>query len=280
MTSPEKPQFMRWFQERFWANWQVRALTYLQRAFYRALLLEAFYCSTAPDLPNDDALLWRLADAESLELWQANKGPVLALFQVVAEGERQVLVDSTLREEWGRLEHWRDKSRAGGKASAASRSKKNQPDSQQPLNGGSMVVQPNANGGSTVVQPNVNQAQQAQPDGSSNKSRVEKRRKEKEKTSSSSVGLVNGKATTTTAKAPVEITKKLVAWGFDVEAVDKLWAACRAKKKDCTEAEVLRFCDLKWNQRRQGGESVRNWVGFLLCAVPKCFEEVEGRMAG
>jgi len=247
-------------------------MTHLQRHFYRALLLAAFDCRTAPDLPSDEALLWHLADAESLEVWQANKGPVLAMFKLVVNGEGHVLVDSTLREEWRRLVEWRKKSKVGGKASAASRSKKNQSDSEQCLNGGSTVVEERSNGGSTVVQSDSNQAV---ADGSSNRieeNRIEKNRKEKT-SSSSSVGLVNGKATTTTS-APDLLLKELMPLGWEVDSVNRLWRGCVAVKPECTAEEVLRYYDVKFNQFKKTGK-IGNWVGFLTTAVPKCFEEAE-----
>lgn len=57
---------------------------------------------------------------------------------------------------------------------------------------------------------------------------------------------------------------------LDEEAVVSLWVECRMRVGDCTAEEVLYFAREKSLISRNG--KIQNPVGFLLTAVPKCFE--------
>lgn len=57
---------------------------------------------------------------------------------------------------------------------------------------------------------------------------------------------------------------------FDNEAVTSLWQECRIRARNCTAEEVLFFAKEKSLICRNG--KIQNPVGFLLAAVPKCFE--------
>lgn len=56
----------------------------------------------------------------------------------------------------------------------------------------------------------------------------------------------------------------------DEEAVTSLWDECRMRAGDCTAEEVLYFAKEKSLITRNG--KIQNPLGFLLTAVPKCFE--------
>jgi len=49
-----------------------------------------------------------------------------------------------------------------------------------------------------------------------------------------------------------------------------LWTECRSRAKDCTPEEVLSFVEAKASIALNG--KIQNPVGFLLTAVPRCFE--------
>ena len=63
--------------------------------------------------------------------------------------------------------------------------------------------------------------------------------------------------------------QQLVAF-FDGDAVTLLWNECQMRAPDCTTDEVLYFARQKASVCRNG--KIQNPVGFLLTAVPKCFE--------
>jgi len=56
----------------------------------------------------------------------------------------------------------------------------------------------------------------------------------------------------------------------DNEAVQLLWAECLTRARDCTAEEVLYFVNAKASIINTG--RIQNPIGFLLAAVPKCFE--------
>jgi hypothetical protein len=81
--------------------------------------------------------------------------------------------------------------------------------------------------------------------------------------------------TSTTSLAsdlPAEIMKGLlrVVPFMDEQAVWMLWTECRARVSDCTVNEILGFVQAKATIALNG--KIQNPVGFLLTAVPKCFE--------
>lgn len=99
-SSSFEPSYCCWFERDFWADRHVVKMTWLQRHFYRALLQAAFFCSSRPYLPDDEEL-WTYADAESLEMWQREKGPVLAKFQKFTdESGRSMLRHKRLDSDW------------------------------------------------------------------------------------------------------------------------------------------------------------------------------------
>lgn len=57
---------------------------------------------------------------------------------------------------------------------------------------------------------------------------------------------------------------------IDNEATERLWNQCRSRVPDCTADEVLHFSRAKTVLFSSG--KINNPVGFLLFAVPKCFE--------
>lgn len=98
-----KPPYMCWFEGDFWADRDVIKMTWLQRHFYRALLLAAFQCDTRPYLPDDDGRLWRLADARNAQAWKDNREAVLSKFTRLTDGRgRNVLANKRVLEEWRR----------------------------------------------------------------------------------------------------------------------------------------------------------------------------------
>jgi hypothetical protein len=77
---------------------------------------------------------------------------------------------------------------------------------------------------------------------------------------------------TTVAEFPAELSKglqKLLPY-IDQEAIALLWTDCRARANDCSPDEILNFVRLKGSIALNG--RINNPVGFLLRAVPKCFE--------
>lgn len=76
----------------------------------------------------------------------------------------------------------------------------------------------------------------------------------------------------TSSSVPHDLAKGLyeIVPVFDEEAVVSLWKECRIRAGDCTTEEVLYFAKEKSLVCRNG--KIQNPVGFLLAAVPKCFE--------
>ena len=57
---------------------------------------------------------------------------------------------------------------------------------------------------------------------------------------------------------------------IDEQAVLMLWSECQSRAKECTDEEVLSFVEAKASIALNG--KIQNPVGFLLTAVPRCFE--------
>jgi hypothetical protein len=68
----------------------------------------------------------------------------------------------------------------------------------------------------------------------------------------------------------VTALQQLPSFFFDHEAVTLLWNECQMRVPDCTIDEVVHFAGQKAAVCRNG--KIQNPVGFLLTAVPKCFE--------
>ncbi len=67
----------------------------------------------------------------------------------------------------------------------------------------------------------------------------------------------------------VEGIRQIVPF-IDDEAISLLWQQCRSRANDCTAKEILHFSHGKASILRSG--RIQNPTGFLLIAVPKCFE--------
>jgi hypothetical protein len=102
-----KPLYQPWSEEAFRADHQVYAMTPVQRWMYRTALQAAFFCSTRPYLPDDDAQLWMLAGCESPKQWDRNKDVVRAMFTPVELDGARLLSRKRLVEDWNRLEEKR-----------------------------------------------------------------------------------------------------------------------------------------------------------------------------
>jgi uncharacterized protein YdaU (DUF1376 family) len=123
-----KAMYQPWDQEQFNADIRVRKMTSMQRWVYKTLLQEAFVCSCRPDLPDDDEVLWMLADCEDLEDWLVYKPAVIKMFEKEEVDGKKILFHRRLRKDWDRLLAKREaKSEGGRKAAEAKRSKKEQP---------------------------------------------------------------------------------------------------------------------------------------------------------
>src|SRR5579862_5064450 len=98
----------------FWGDVDVRAMTHIQRSYYRTLLLDAFLCPKFPFLPDDDNYLWKIADASSLAMWKKNSGPVRAKFIPFLENGVALLRNPILDKEWARIKGHSENARKGG----------------------------------------------------------------------------------------------------------------------------------------------------------------------
>jgi uncharacterized protein YdaU (DUF1376 family) len=118
-----KPLYQPWSEEEFRADVYVYAMTPVQRWMYRTLLQAAFFCSTRPNLPNDDSMLWMLAGCESRKQWEENKEVVRAMFTPIEHDGVALLGQKRVLADWGRLEEKRqaysEAGRRGGKTTAA-----------------------------------------------------------------------------------------------------------------------------------------------------------------
>jgi hypothetical protein len=127
-----KPLYMPWSEEAFRADIQVMAMTTLQRWMYRALLQAAFFHSTRPYLPDEDAQLWMLAGCENEKQWERNKAAVRAAFTPVEIDGVRLLSRKRLVEDWTRIMEKRqalaEAGRKGGQANAKPEQSKCLPD--------------------------------------------------------------------------------------------------------------------------------------------------------
>lgn len=102
-----KPLYQPWNEEAFRADHRVYAMTPAQRWMYRTSLQAAFFCSTRPYLPDDDAQLWMLAGCESRKQWESNKDVVRSMFTPVELEGVRLLSQKRLLADWNRLEEKR-----------------------------------------------------------------------------------------------------------------------------------------------------------------------------
>jgi hypothetical protein len=99
-----KPQWMRWYEDSFQADLRVRYMKPTQRHFYRALIIQSFYCGTRPYLPDNDDLLWMLADANDKEHWMEHREVVRGMFIPVVIDEQPLLSHGKILREWKNTE--------------------------------------------------------------------------------------------------------------------------------------------------------------------------------
>jgi uncharacterized protein YdaU (DUF1376 family) len=116
-----QPKYMCWCEPDFWADREVVSMPHQARAYYRTLLQAAYWTSTRPYLPDDDAQLWQLADATSIVDWQVHKQIVLAKFQPFTKGDQKLLAHKRLLRDWKQIVVAYEQTRAAGKKSAESR---------------------------------------------------------------------------------------------------------------------------------------------------------------
>jgi hypothetical protein len=84
-----------------------------------------------------------------------------------------------------------------------------------------------------------------------------------------SSGNRNQTSTTDVSQDLLQGLRRLVPT-IDDQAVLMLWAECQARAADCSPEEVMSFVNAKASIALNG--KIQNPVGFLLTAVPKCFE--------
>jgi hypothetical protein len=117
-----KPLYQPWNEEAFRADLHVGAMAPTQRWMYRTLLQAAFFHSTRPYLPDDDAQLWLLAGCESPKQWERNKDVVRAMFTPIQVAGVRLLSQKRLLADWNRIEEKREAlaeaGRKGGRANA------------------------------------------------------------------------------------------------------------------------------------------------------------------
>jgi len=126
ITERTKPNFQPWDETAFNGDDDVISLTPIQRWIYRTLLQKMFVCSARPYLPNDDALLWKLAGCESKEQWMQNRNAVVVLFyEVLGDGNPPLLAQKRVLADWDNFQAKRqmavERGRRGGTATAAHR---------------------------------------------------------------------------------------------------------------------------------------------------------------
>ncbi|MGH9376843.1 MAG: hypothetical protein ACRD1J_11885 [Terriglobia bacterium] len=80
------------------------------------------------------------------------------------------------------------------------------------------------------------------------------------------------RATSSSFSMPDELIQAFhqVLPAMDNDAVTTLWNECRTRAHDCTVEEIVYFTNSKATVLNNG--KIQNPVGFLLAAVPKCFE--------
>jgi uncharacterized protein YdaU (DUF1376 family) len=128
-----KPTFIPWSETDFRADRTVGRMTPVERAFYRNLLLDCYFGEHRPFITAEDAELWRIAEAESLEQWLAAKALILTKFRPVELSDgTQVLSNKRVLEEWERLESKLKQRSHAGLASAEARRAKGQTSNAEP----------------------------------------------------------------------------------------------------------------------------------------------------
>lgn len=84
--------------------------------------------------------------------------------------------------------------------------------------------------------------------------------------------LLDAKTLDRTSSVSDVVRQALSAYGaVDDDVVNQLMAACESYSADCTEEEVAHFIREKGKHVQRRDSSIKNPLGFLLTAVPKCF---------
>jgi hypothetical protein len=104
-----KALYQPWNEEEFQADAIVRSMTNLERWMYRALLQQAFVCSTRPYLPDNDNLLWRLAGCDSKVDWDKCKRTVRSMFVKFSPDGQKLLKQKRVEMDWIRENEYRRK---------------------------------------------------------------------------------------------------------------------------------------------------------------------------
>jgi hypothetical protein len=241
-----KPPAFQFYVRDWLASKSVRMMTPTQRGYYIQLLAEAWDSDRPGYLPEGYAT-WQLAGAQSEAEFLSNGGEAV-LSHFTRDSKRRLFNARLLLERKKQIANsklQREKGVAGA-AKRWHRSSRGHP---------SATPRPSPDDGRAI--PLRRQSASASTSGSS-----------------SSHGFAQESTTTT---PPELLIRKLQAWrpGFDLEAITRLWAACRERSPECTPEEVLAMCDEKFKQRHNGKVPVTNWPGYLLTSVPKCFERNE-----
>jgi len=121
MAGERKADYQRWRENEFRADIHVMSMTPVQRWIYRTLCQSAWVESTRPYLPVDDENLWRMAGCESLEQWNANKAPVLEMFERIEVNGEQRFSQKRITEDWAFLQGYTQDQSERGKRGSASR---------------------------------------------------------------------------------------------------------------------------------------------------------------
>lgn len=120
MSDNKKPQYQPWNEEEFSGDVFVQSMTAVQRWMYRTLLQKSFFYSTRPYLPNDDAMLWRLAGCENRKQWDENKSEVMERFSETEIEGVTLFENKRVTADWQRLQDKREKmSELGSRGAAA-----------------------------------------------------------------------------------------------------------------------------------------------------------------
>ncbi len=122
MTGSDKAFYQPWNEEEFQSDLFVRKMNQSEKWMYRALLQAMFFHSTRPYLPNDDSILWMLADCDTYEFWMSNKTKVVSRFEHELVDGQEVLAHGRVMRDWQRLvdkrEALAERGRSGGLAKA------------------------------------------------------------------------------------------------------------------------------------------------------------------
>jgi len=98
-----KASYQPWSEEEFQADLDVQQLSPLEKWMYRTLLQQAWVASSRPRLPDDDAVLWKLAGCQDQDQWETYKTAVRAMFQAVEIDGVALLERKRLNHDWDAL---------------------------------------------------------------------------------------------------------------------------------------------------------------------------------